>query len=260
MTSFLAQHYKYDGSYANRVKFRQLGLTPAQMDAAYDLLSADENFWGNIDGISEFTHASKGYQTISSAGRSGGHLVLCNSYYKPTEYRSVCQCCGQRNYKRVADPVQPGSAEAVIREEVARSHASWIDTVYLGQSAIQALGLPDDGKLELIRKAKVALKDATIDNKCGACGTEGARGRVNYTTPPVTLEVSRNGTADDPEEMANWTMHELRERVRIVREFDRACDTIRDEFIDLLDNCQVVDEVVMVSRTVRRIQCCAAAA
>lgn len=258
MTNFLAQHCKYDGSYANRVKFRQLGLTPAQMDAAYNLLSADENFWDSIDGISEFTHASKGYQTISSAGRSGGHLVLLDSYYKPTEYKSVCQCCGQRNYKRVADPVPPGSAEAVIREEVARSQASWSDTVYLEQSAIKALGLPDEGKLDLVRKAKIALVGATIDNKCGVCGTEGPRGRVNYTTPPVTLQVSNKGTADDPEEMADWTLHALRERVRIVREFDRACDRIRAEFIDLLDTCQVVDETMVVTETVRRIQCCAA--
>lgn len=127
--------------------------------------------------------------------------------------------------------------------------------MYLEQSAIKALGLPDHEKLELVRKAKIALVGSTIDNKCGVCGTEGPLGRVNYTTPPVTLEVYRNGTADDPGEMADWTMHELRERVRIVREFDRACDRIRAEFIDLLDNCQVVDETMVVSRTVRALRC-----
>lgn len=256
MTDFLAGHFKYDSCYANKVRFRNLGLNPAQMDAAYDLLGADDNYWDEFGGIiGDFTFASHGYQTISSAGRSGGYLVLYDSHYAPTGHLSFCRTCGQMNFKRVANPITPGSAEAIITDEVSRSHSSWIDTVYLEQAAIQAIDLPDTKKVDLIQRAKSDLKNATLHNKCGACGAEGERGRTNYAKPPMRLEVSRRGTADDPDEMENWTIHELRERVRLVRAFDRACDEIREEFIDMLDNCKVIEEVVMVHKTVRRIGC-----
>lgn len=258
MIDFLAGHYRYDRSYANRVKIHQLGLTREQQDTAFDLINADENFWDHIHAIPRFTRDFNGYQTIGSAGRMGGYLVLYDSHYEPTGHRSHCVTCGQRNYKRVAAPADPRSAEAVIQQEVEKSHSSWIDAVYLEQPAIQAIDLPDNEKLALIRKAKSNLKDATFHNKCGRCGAEGDDGRVNYEVSPRVLQVSSRGTADDPEDLADMTTSQLRERVRLVREFDRACDRVRDEFIELLDNCRVIDEVVMIPKTVRRIGCSSA--
>ncbi len=256
MTAFLESHFKYDSSYANKVRFRNLGLNSAQMDAAYELMSADENFWEHLESlISDFTRANSGYQTIVSGGRSGGYLELRDSRYEPTGHKSRCRCCGQRNYKRVAAPLKEGSPEAIIAAEVARSQCSWIDTVYLEQSAVQAISMSDERKLEIIRKAKLDLKDATLGNKCGACGSEGERGRINFEKPPVSLSVSFGGTADDEEAMADWSIHDLRQRVKLVSEFDRACDSIRDEFISMLDNCEVIQEVVMIQKTVRRIGC-----
>lgn len=257
MVEFLAGHYKYDSCYANHARFRQLGLTTKQMDAAYDLLSADENYWDELDSsIGDFTNENGGYHTISPAGRSSGYLTLRSSRYESTSHLSVCRSCGQRNFKRVAAPLVPGSVEEIVASEVARSRSSWIDTVYLGQPAIQAIDLPEEKKLEIIRKAKSDLKDATIGNKCGACGAEGERGRVNYEKPPVYLAVSHKGTATaDSEDMADWSIDELRKEVQLVIAFDRACDSIREDFIAMLDTCQVVTETVMVPKTIRRIAC-----
>lgn len=255
MIEFLAGHYRYGGGYAHRVKFHQLGLTREQENVAFDLLNADEDFWEHIYAIGRFTRDFNGYQTIGSAGRTSGYLVLYDSHYEPTGHHSYCVTCGQRNYKRVAVPAGPGSPEAVIQHEVENSRSSWIDGVYLEQTAIQAVNLPDEEKLALIRKAKSDLKDATLHNKCGRCGAEGEHGRVNYEVPPCVLRVRRNGTADDVSDLENMTIGQLRSRVRVVREFDRACDHIRDEFIELLDNCRVVEEVLMIPKTVRRIGC-----
>ena len=36
-------------------------------------------------------------------GRSGGYLVLYQGDLRPSEYRSYCTCCGQRNHRSVAD-------------------------------------------------------------------------------------------------------------------------------------------------------------
>jgi hypothetical protein len=255
MTEFLAGHYRYDGGYAHRVKIYQMGLTREQQNAAFDLLNADEDFWEHIDAIRRFTRNFNGHQTIGRAGRMGGHLVLYHSHYEPTGHRSYCVSCGQRNFKRVTVPAEPGSPAAVIQQEVEKSHSSWIDGVYLEQSAIQAINLSDEEKLALIQKAKSDLKDATLGNKCGRCGVEGERGRVNYDVPPSVLQIRSRSTADDPDDLEEMTLGQLQERVKLVREFDRACDRVRDEFIELLDSCQIIEEVVLIPKTIRRIGC-----
>ena len=255
MINFLSGHFKYDGCYANRVKIPHLSLTSAQQDAAYDLLAADENFWDLIGGIDNFTAAQNGHYTICTTGRSGGYLFLADSVYEQSGHNSYCRSCGQRNYKRVADPAVPGSPEAIVRDEVSRSRSAWRDHVYLEQPAIEALSITDEEKLALVRKVKQDLNDATDNNKCGRCGTEGEHGRVNFKTPPIHLSISRRHTGDDPDDMAEWSMSALRQRVRLIQEFDRACDDIREEFIELLDGCEVREETVLVSKTVRTIAC-----
>lgn len=94
------------------------------------------------------------------------------------------------------------------------------------------------------------------NNRCGVCGGE----RVNYEKPPRRLAVSMKSIDDDMsrEDIMEWSMSDLRDRVELVCRFDRACDEIRSAFIDLIDNCKVVEETVMVPKTVRRIACAAA--
>lgn len=105
MIDFLTGHFRYNTmsswngltSYANRVKFHHLGLTKNQQDKAWDML--DVNFWDEISyPIDDFTREMSGYYTISSNGRSGGYLVLMNSRYELTGYKSRCRSCGQCNF------------------------------------------------------------------------------------------------------------------------------------------------------------------
>lgn len=86
----------------------------------------------------------------------------------------------------------------------------------------------------------------TLDNKCGRCQAEGEKGRVNYTVMPMSVHSYSGQSIDQGEDFAEWGMGELRNRVKLVQAFDRACDEIRSAFIELVDNCEVVDEVVMV--------------
>lgn len=200
MTDFLSWHYRYDTmsshnhstSYANCVKLSNLGLAHAQREKAYELLETD--FWDEIDHpITDFTSEMGGYYTIGSNGRSGGYLVLMDSCYESTEYKSHCLNCGQRNYGNVSES----------------------------------------------------------SNKCGRCGAEGEYGRVDYTTSPKRLAVYPGRSIDQEEEFHpdEWSMGDLRNRVKLVQAFDRACDHIRDNFIAILDSCDVVEETIMIPKT-----------
>lgn len=276
MIDFLTGHFRYNTmnswngltSYANKVKFHHLGLTKNQQDKAWDML--DVNFWDEINyPINDFTKEMNGYYTISSNGRSSGYLVLMNSHYESTGYKSFCKSCGQRNYKTTADLGNLPPEEAIIVREVVKNAGIWTPETYLDQSAIQAIStrLADDftvefsmdekRKLAIIRKAQEIAKDCTIDNKCGRCHAEGDDGRANYATPPRQLSVASKGidqgeTFDSKDE---WSMSMLRDRVELVRRFDRACDEIRDNFIALLDNCSIVEETIMVPQTHKVLQC-----
>lgn len=56
-------------------------------------------------------------------------------------------------------------------------------------------------------------------------------------------------------DITNMDMIELHHMTGIVADFDRACDQVREQFIELLQNCEVREEVVMVPKTVRTLHC-----
>lgn len=267
MIEFLTGHFRYDtmsgwkaaSSYANRIKINNLGLTAQQVDAAFEMLDID--FWNEIDWpIHDFTSEMYGEYTIGKNGRSGGYLVLYESQYKLTGHQSYCRSCGQQNYKRVYEPASSAD-KAFIEAYVFRNNGCWVDSTYLAESEIAAIKLADNEKLDIIRTAKKACKESTLGNKCGKCGASDKNGRVNYTTPPKILSVLGRSIdrGEDFSDYEEWTLSKLRTRVELVQKFDQACDKIRNNFIDLLDNCKVVEDVVMVPKTVKRIECCIAA-
>ena len=209
MIDFLTDHFRYDTmngwnrstSYAHDIKLHHLGLTSQQMDAAYDMLQTD--YWEEISApIEDFTSAMCGGYTIGTNGRSGGYLVLYQSQFELTGHLSYCRSCGQRNFKRVFEAVKLAD-HAVIENYVFRNGGCWVDSVYLDQPDIKAIELSDEEKLVVVRSAQRACKDATIGNKCGACGEEGEYGRINYTTLPKRLSVYPGRDMDQGEDFSN---------------------------------------------------------
>lgn len=262
MVEFLSKHFRYStmnswngmSSYANCVKVNRLGLTSDQVDGAFALMSADEDYWDELNWhIAEFTTRQNHAYTMGTNGRSGGYLVLYGSYLEDTGYKSRCKSCGQLNYKKVATmPQDPG--ELVIAQEVLKSGSCWTDATYLAQESIAALPMVEDHKLALIRRFRVELKDSTLGNRCGACGKEGEAGRINLAKPMTRLQVESRGI-DQERDFTDWSMTDLRDRVDLVVDFDRTCDEIRESFIEMATSCRVVEETVMVPKTIRRIVC-----
>jgi len=200
MVEFLKRHFRYDTmkgwnrctSYSNKIKVHSLGLTSTQADKAYQFLSADQSFWDELNPIiDDFTEEQNGQYTIGTNGRNAGYLVLYNSRYESTGYKSVCRTCGQRNYKTIAE---------------------------------------------------------CGNNTCGRCRATGVSGRIDYHKLPTTLSTYPGRSIDHQEsfDVEEWSMSALKARVQLVQKFDAVCDDLRDSFIDMLGEFDVVEETVMV--------------
>ena len=86
------------------------------------------------------------------------------------------------------------------------------------------------------RNFKTALPG---NDKCGVCGAT----RVNYINPPIeTFTYPGRGT-DDGEDFEDWSIEALRDRVKLVQEFDMLCDELLSITVDLLDNSDIEEEV-----------------
>jgi hypothetical protein len=257
MIDFLRNHFRYDTmsswnkmtSYANNVKLWNLGLTSEQMDAAFELLETD--FWEEIWDVVEAFEARQGHEyAIRTNGRSGGYLVLYRSYIKTLDYRSVCTCCGQRNYKRVQEDC-PQDMNPAMWNALKGLYPGWTVKVYLERPEVEALDIEPSEKEQMIQLYKRIADNATFDRKCGRCGSNA---RVNYDTPPSTVEVQPSGIDDDGDDFEEWSIEDLRERVRVVMDFDKTCDDLRESFVSMLEDYEVSEETIMVPQTVKVLQ------
>ena len=90
--------------------------------------------------------------------------------------------------------------------------------------------------------------EETGNNRCGRCGTDA---RVNYTTAPREIGCYPGRSTDMGEDFDDWEMYQLKERVKLVREFDKLCDDILKTVIDLIENYEVEEQIVMKPHTVK---------
>ena len=111
MTSFLADHFRYptmnswnnSTSYANNMKVYKLGLPADQEEKLYQMLDVVEFHEQLRELIDEFDAVHEYRWQVGFNGRSGGYLVLYQGYAKPSQYKSYCRRCGQKNYRSVTE-------------------------------------------------------------------------------------------------------------------------------------------------------------
>ncbi len=261
MVDFLTGHTRhsigngYQSSYAHNVKIRNLRLGDLA-EKAYDLIQVDETWRELQQTIDEFDEAMDQRYTIGSEGRSNGYMVLLESEKVASGYKSHCLTCGQRNYKSIANVTELAKRpQGLIALEVIKNGGSLLDKTYLDHDAIKCIELSELQKLLAIADAKRRYKDYTIGNRCGACGASGDHGLVNYAHTHMQINVFSHRGIDAERNFADWSIADLRDRVRIVEAFDSACDAIRDQFIFMLQSCEVVEETVMVPKTVKHLSC-----
>jgi hypothetical protein len=89
------------------------------------------------------------------------------------------------------------------------------------------------------------------DTPCTRC-TEGTLRVLSKPLPQIETHVGIG--LDAAKDFEDWDMESLRARVRLVQDFDQLCDDIVECFVNLCDSYDVVEEQVMVPKTVRRLQ------
>ena len=87
--------------------------------------------------------------------------------------------------------------------------------------------------------------EETGNAKCGRCGAEA---RVNLTKPIMQSFTSGKGI-DMGEDFEDWDIYSLKERVKLVQEFDELCDKCLAEFVWLIDNAEIEEEEYEVVET-----------
>ena len=82
--------------------------------------------------------------------------------------------------------------------------------------------------------------------KCGRCGRET---RVDFKAPRKRVFCLPGQSVDMHEDFTEWTMDDLKNRVKLVEEFDMLCDEIVEMAAYISDNFSVEEEEVMVPHT-----------
>ena len=83
-------------------------------------------------------------------------------------------------------------------------------------------------------------------NVCGRCGKPE---RIDFVNPPMNMFTYPGKAIDMDEDFESWSMDELKERVRLIQEFDQLADDIVSEAIYIAENFEVEEETVYIPQT-----------
>ncbi len=196
MQEFLQEHLRYDTmnswnrstSYACNMKIYNLGLPKEVEDRLWEMLDCQEVYYRINDLIDDFNAEHEFRWQAAFNGRSGGYLVLYQGGSKPSEHKSFCRFCGQKNFTSVNE----------------------------------------------------------TGNVCGRCRRPG---KIDYVKPPLQVFTYPGKATDMDEDFEGWSLEELRERVKLVQEFDALADKIVSEVRYMAENCSVREEVYYEQKT-----------
>lgn len=88
------------------------------------------------------------------------------------------------------------------------------------------------------------------------CTTQGCTGtlKVLEKARPQIVTYPGRGT-DESEDFQEWSIDQLRDRVKLVQEFDKLCDAVVTEFLHFCENFTIVEKDIMVPKTIKVLEC-----
>ena len=95
---------------------------------------------------------------------------------------------------------------------------------------------------------------AVPEGRVGICGRCDAKARVNFKQTDMQVFTWPGKEVDMYEDFEDWTLSELRERVELVQDFDRLCETIVSEYIDICKNYRITEEEILVPKTIKVLE------
>jgi len=95
---------------------------------------------------------------------------------------------------------------------------------------------------------------AVPEGEVGICGRCDAKARENFEQTHMQVFTWPGKDVDEHEDFEDWTLSELRERVELVQEFDRLCEAIVSEYIEICKNYRITEEEILVPKTIKVLE------
>ena len=93
------------------------------------------------------------------------------------------------------------------------------------------------------RNYKTTAESGTV---CGRCGQPK---RVDYSKSPMEVVCYPGRGTDDGEDYEDWSIEELRSRVKLVQELDKLADSMVEQAVMLANTCTVEEEEYFIPQT-----------
>lgn len=93
------------------------------------------------------------------------------------------------------------------------------------------------------------LNYTTVEETGTICGKCGANARVNLTRPIMRSFTYPCRGTDMREDFEDWDIDSIRERVKLVQEFDKLCDDILAQVVYMCDNATVEEKIEYIPQT-----------
>ena len=96
--------------------------------------------------------------------------------------------------------------------------------------------------------------EAVLEGQIGTCGRCEAKARLNFNQTHMQVFTWPGKDIDMYEDFEGWSLSQLRERVELVQDFDRLCDSIVAEYIDLCKNYRIAEEEILVPKMIKVLE------
>ncbi|MDD5134959.1 MAG: hypothetical protein PHP01_06065 [Phycisphaerae bacterium] len=96
--------------------------------------------------------------------------------------------------------------------------------------------------------------ESVPEGQIGTCGRCDAKARVNFKQTHMQVFTWPGKSTDEYEDFTDWTLSEIRERVELVQDFDRLCDTIAEGYIFICKNYRIAEEEILVPKTIKVLE------
>lgn len=95
---------------------------------------------------------------------------------------------------------------------------------------------------------------SVLEGQKGVCGRCNAKERVNFKQPHMQIFTLPGKDVDMGENFHDWELFQLKDRVKLVQEFDMICDNIVETFIETCRSYRIVEEEILVPKTIKILE------
>lgn len=95
---------------------------------------------------------------------------------------------------------------------------------------------------------------SVTEGQKGICGRCNVKERVNFKQTHMQVFTLPGKDVDMDEDFHGWELFQLRDRVKLVQEFDMLCDNIVEAFIETCRSYRIVEEEILIPKTVKILE------